>query len=411
MRKVRTVLLYGGASALGSLITFVTTTVLTRLTSAEVFGRYAIMLSTALVLSSVASEWVKQSIGRMLPGAGEREASAVVAAAVVFLAVVAGAGAVVAPVSMLFDAGGGTAAVAAFTSGQAVFGVASALLQAGAVASVLSCALVFAAAAKLAGGVIALLLCGAAASGLLGGSAAGLWFTSAAMLVFILRKWSVDWSAREETVRVLRQMVNYGTPFIFWYLLSQVLNVGDRYVLRYFAGDSVVGLYSAGYSIAYGLVAMLTLPVSMATSPRMMAAWNAGDRKGAVKQSLRISLMTFAACSAVVLALVLFADTASGLFLGAKFQGSQSIMWIVAIGAGLWQTSIFWHKIYEYTNRTWVMVAFLLIAAVTNIGFDVLVVPSYGMAGAAWGTVAGYGVYAALNFVAVMASLRSRTWA
>jgi O-antigen/teichoic acid export membrane protein len=410
LKRLRNIVIYLTGNSLASLITFATTIVLTRYASTEVYGQYVVLMSTSMIIASTASEWLKQSIGRMLPGTDVERGSSIVNTAVSTLMIAFCVVSGVALASILIIDSHDPGAIAAFVIGQSAYGVLSAILQAGALAGMLSCSLVVNSISRLSGGIMALIVFGAGSSGLLFGSACGIWITVALMFMGVTHHWDIRVQFNCETKRILRQMFAYGSPFVFWFLLSQILNVGDRYIVKYFLGDAAVGLYGAGYSISYGLITMAVMPVSMAMSPKLMAAWNQGNKKEAIKKAFLLSVVVSCVCAVVVVFLALFSGYAARLFLGKKFVASHHIMWIVAMGSGLWQTSIFWHKIYEFTNRTWVMVSFLALATVVNVGFDLRAVPRYGISGAAWGTVAGYGVYALLNIVAVAAAVRSKSW-
>ncbi len=57
---------------------------------------------------------------------------------------------------------------------------------------------------------------------------------------------------------VLLEMIKYGAPLVFSTIFTFVLTLGDRFIIKYFYGDSSVGVYSLGHKIA-SVINMLIL--------------------------------------------------------------------------------------------------------------------------------------------------------
>lgn len=57
---------------------------------------------------------------------------------------------------------------------------------------------------------------------------------------------------------VLFEMIKYGAPLVFSTVFTFVLTLGDRFIIKYFYGDSSVGIYSLGHKIA-SVINMLIL--------------------------------------------------------------------------------------------------------------------------------------------------------
>lgn len=66
---------------------------------------------------------------------------------------------------------------------------------------------------------------------------------------------------------ILKEMLGYGFPLIFSTMSTMVLNLGDRYLIKFFLGDAAVGIYSAGYKIASLVNVFINQPFQMGFLP------------------------------------------------------------------------------------------------------------------------------------------------
>ena len=79
------------------------------------------------------------------------------------------------------------------------------------------------------------------------------------------KEWSQEKLAVESVIAIY-DFLEYGLPLVAWYVSAQILNIGDRYIIKYFLGNVEVGIYSANYSIVYGVTTLLSAPFILAFS-------------------------------------------------------------------------------------------------------------------------------------------------
>jgi O-antigen/teichoic acid export membrane protein len=195
--------------------------------------------------------------------------------------------------------------------------------------------------------------------------------------------------------RLLKEVLAFGLPKAPHGLMVQALNLADRVILVRFQPLSVVGIYDKAYSLGAGVKFGLT-PFETAwqpfvlkrlrtpEAPRILAGVVTYAAAGFVALALGIALfgrellmaLTFTRpafwAGAPVIPVVVLAYLMHGAFL------------LVSIGIGI-----------EKRARYYPMIT--AAAAATNIGLDLVLIPAYGMMGAAWATVAGYLVMASLG--------------
>jgi O-antigen/teichoic acid export membrane protein len=185
---------------------------------------------------------------------------------------------------------------------------------------------------------------------------------------------------------LLREMNRFGIPLIPTALFLWVTNFSDRLFLVHLADTTEVGLYSVGVRIASAMVLLLTA---------FRLAWPAfaysieddheAKRTYAFVLTYLVALTTWVATGLALmspwlvnwLAAPAFAESSRVVgplaFSTVAFAGYI----VVAIGVGR----------AKRTQFNWVVTG---AAAVVNIGLNLLLIPPYGMMGAAVATVAAY---------------------
>lgn len=78
---------------------------------------------------------------------------------------------------------------------------------------------------------------------------------------------------------VLKEMLAYGFPLVFSTISSMILNLGDRYLIKFFLGDAAVGIYSAGFKIASLVNVFINNPFQMGFLPIAFSQVNKPNSK------------------------------------------------------------------------------------------------------------------------------------
>jgi O-antigen/teichoic acid export membrane protein len=146
-----------------------------------------------------------------------------------------------------------------------------------------------------------------------------------------------------------------------------------------------VGIYRIGAQIA-ALAAFMMQIMRSLTAPTIAAAHARQDRKALHTQLVLAARASLAGALAVVLGLALFGRALLGLVFGAEYEGAYgpclalSLGTLVSAGCGLGNIAL------QVTRHSDIVARAAVIAAVTNLVFNVLLVPFYGALGAAIGT-------------------------
>lgn len=216
-----------------------------------------------------------------------------------------------------------------------------------------------------------------------------------ALVVLARVLFAADDKARPRLARFSRplygELLRFGLPMTFGYEMAGViLSVGDRYVIKAFLGETQVGLYTAAYNLCLYVQSVFITSMVQAISPIYTKMY---DEEGAEKTAAFASqsLSNYILVAAPVVAGVASVGpellpslaseryaTAGSVFLwviaGMVVDGASSI-----IGAGLF--------IHRKTTRIMIAVAG---SAVINVLANLVLVPRFGITGAAIATLVSY---------------------
>lgn len=193
-----------------------------------------------------------------------------------------------------------------------------------------------------------------------------------------------------------KQFLFYGFPMMLWFLGSQMLFVGDRFIIQLFLGEKEVGIYTANYMLISGFSGLLSAPINLAAFPLIMKIWSKRNEEKIVKVIKNMTYFYSVISIGVIFGTALIDESIVKLSLGSEFHEGINIIVPTILGLVIWQGSILGHKGIELKEKTKFMVLFILLAATINIILNLLFVPIYGYIASAWTTFISYLIYAFL---------------
>ena len=194
---------------------------------------------------------------------------------------------------------------------------------------------------------------------------------------------------------VLRESLAFGLPRLPHAAAQQVMAVGDRFIMRRFGTLADIGVYSM--SVSFGLIEKLFLsafenawaPFYYATSREPDGARVLGGVATYVFAVLALLTAGLAAIGGDLLALVVGPDYAAGAdvitwtAVGVLFQG---VYLLTSIGLNI-------------TKHTQYYPVSTITGAACNVALNFVLIPRFGIVGAAWANAAAYALQAGVAFV------------
>jgi O-antigen/teichoic acid export membrane protein len=391
-------LLYLLARGLPGIIGFVTLAVYTRLLPPEQYGRYALVLAGVSLGNAILFQWLRLGLLRYLPAYGDRPAP--------LLATLLTGYAAMAALGLAF---GGLAVVFAPDAAWRSLVLLAVLLLWAEAWHEINLTLLRSQLAPARYGVLALTksvlaLAGGTGLILLGLGATGpLLALTVAMLVpslvFARAAWrGLGWP--RPAPGLVQELLAYGLPLTATVALNFVISSSDRFLLAWLLGTEAAGTYAAGYDLGWVAVNSLMLVVNLAGYPLVMRAMESAGPGAAQVQLRQNGLLLLAVALPALVLSVMLAPNLARVVLGAPFraEGASLLPWI-ALAAFLAGARLYYANLaFQLSRRTLGQLWVSLAAALLNLGLNWLWIPRFGLLGAAWATVAAYGLALVLGW-------------
>jgi O-antigen/teichoic acid export membrane protein len=187
---------------------------------------------------------------------------------------------------------------------------------------------------------------------------------------------------------LLREMNRFGLPLVPAALALIAVNFSDRFFLVHLASLEEVGLYEIGVRIASAMVLLLTA-FRMAWPA---FAYSIEDDAEAKRTYAFVLTYLVVVASWLALALGLLAPWLVRLLTQPEFYEGERVVAPLAFGGMAYAAYIVMAIGVGRAKRTQFNWAITGLAAVVNVALNLILIPAYGIMGAAAATVAAYGV-------------------
>ena len=185
---------------------------------------------------------------------------------------------------------------------------------------------------------------------------------------------------------ILRRMLKFGIPLVPVGLSSLLLTMADRYFLKHFSTIAQVGLYSLGYHI--GMVMLLAENAfQLAWPPHRFAIAKQPNAKHQFARILTYYLLAF---GFLAMALSLLAKELLMIMTTPKFYPAAAVVPLIALSYIFSGVRHMTNTGLAITNKNYYVPPIIVGSALLNLGLNYVLIPPYGMIGAAWATILSY---------------------
>lgn len=187
---------------------------------------------------------------------------------------------------------------------------------------------------------------------------------------------------------IMNASLRFGVPLIFTSIAMMILNVSDRYILKYFANYATLGQYDLGYRIAGVLNMFIIMPISLALMPIAYKMYGTeGDKRYFSKM---MTYMTYVLVW-TGLALSFFSKEIIQLFAhNPDYWPAYKVVPVIVFSYVFFGMRLVASLGLYLTKKTKYVAYTTIIAAVINIGLNFILIPKYGMMAAAYTTLAAF---------------------
>ncbi len=192
-------------------------------------------------------------------------------------------------------------------------------------------------------------------------------------------------------------LLRYGVPIIFSSACLSALSVSDRYVVEHYLGLNAVAVYGASYEIAEKTIFFVNALLQLSSSVSIFKRF---DESGAEKGRAYVGdLMRFYIFFTFPIAAVLaiYAPAFVPIIFPPEYVGGASVASVVAVSGLLVGIAHRYSIILSVHMKSGLLLLASGGALVANVVLCLLLVPRFGIVGAAMSTFIGHGVLATLT--------------
>ena len=186
----------------------------------------------------------------------------------------------------------------------------------------------------------------------------------------------------------IKKLLSFGLPMIPGNIAAMIMNIADRIILKNYAGEEELGLYSYGYKFAILVNVLIINSFRLGWGPYKWDVYKLKDAKEIFRKYFYLY--------SNALIIIIFFGNAILYYLGAiipsnpKFAEGLKVLPIVIpsfffLGIAQFQTLGVLFK-----NKTFLVSVAFIIAGIINISLNLFLIPQYGMMGAALATIISY---------------------
>lgn len=190
-----------------------------------------------------------------------------------------------------------------------------------------------------------------------------------------------------------KKMLRFGLPLVPANLSVFVFSSTDRYFLNYFSTLHEVGLYSLGYKFGTIITILLASPITLIWPAMFLSVKDHNNAKAFYIRALTyvvfLSLLMF-------LGLSLLSKEVLQIFSNKEYWDAYKVIPIIALTYALWTLPKITNVAMGLKRKTKAAAMIFFLGAVINIGLNFVLIPKYGMMGAAYATFITYALMVAI---------------
>ena len=223
------------------------------------------------------------------------------------------------------------------------------------------------------------------------------------LLLATLFQWPLWGKVRLSLIRLslLKQMFRYGAPLTLTFLMIFFIDVSGRLFLSHYTGAYSVGIFSAAYEFTQYVIGTLLIVVHLAAFPLVIARYSAEGVTGAQAQLKSTFELVIALALPVCVGFALLATEISAVFLGEEYrEGAAAIIPFISLALLLSVVkSYYFDYAFQIAESTLYQLVCVAVAACCVVISNMLLIPLYGLSGAAYASCIGFAVALLMSII------------
>jgi O-antigen/teichoic acid export membrane protein len=187
--------------------------------------------------------------------------------------------------------------------------------------------------------------------------------------------------------RLVGPLVAFGAAIVPSMLAGWVMDVSDRYLLRLFRDLDEVAQYAVGYKFGLAVQLLVTWPFQLAWPA---VAFRISKDAGHERTYARVLTYLVLLLTLVLLGLVAVSENVLPWVVGREYAFGCTVVPVIAAAYALNALQYCVSPGIHIAGRTRSLSLIGIASAVANLGLGVVLIPSFGILGAAWATLIAY---------------------
>jgi O-antigen/teichoic acid export membrane protein len=191
---------------------------------------------------------------------------------------------------------------------------------------------------------------------------------------------------------ILKPSLYYCLPLVPYVLSNWVMNMSNRiFIDRYFTpADN--GIYSLGFKIA-SVTTMLTTAIALSYFPYFFKLANSEDQTFARKELYKNNNLIIIVLIFLSFLIALFSKDLVCLFMSAKYRETFKVIPLLVMANLFVQFIALVNLSFSQAKKTSQLMYIVMVTAVINIIANALLIPHFGLYGAAYASIVSQGIY------------------
>ncbi|MFL1994901.1 oligosaccharide flippase family protein [Lysinibacillus irui] len=215
---------------------------------------------------------------------------------------------------------------------------------------------------------------------------------SVVFVLLIFKKDKSIYTLNRNSIIFNNEFLKYGLPFIMTFLLSYIITVSDRFFIRYFGSEELVGSYSISYDLSSQTLNMLFMVVNLAAYPIIVKALETENINQVKKSIIQYSSLSLGVLVPSTLGFMILSPDISLLVIGNKFgEDVVTILRYTAISTFILGLKAYFSDFsFQLGKRTDLQIYPMVVGAILNICLNIVLIPKFKIIGALYSTLISF---------------------
>lgn len=207
---------------------------------------------------------------------------------------------------------------------------------------------------------------------------------------------------RKRRQRVMRELFAYSWPIIFLGAVYTIFGWTDSFVIGYFMEVRDVGIYAAAFTLI-SLFGISQEVFKQLFFPLVVKEFSRKNNELVKQMSQQVGKWIFAINVPLFLLMMLFSENILGVLFGAEFLVASGVLRVLALGGLVSSLNTLLINLLSMQGKSKIILVNMASVGVFDLVANILLVPKYGLYGAAWSTTFSLALLAAILFIEVRA--------